>query len=268
MRRKRGGGKRKTAHLLGRAGRAALRALTAGRALLAFDFDGTLAPIADRPQDARMTARTRRLLSAVARRYPCAVISGRARRDLRRRLGRLPLVAVTGSHGSEGNGPRRLSRARSGVEAWARRLRRRLGRLRGVVVERKPHGVAVHYRTAEDREAARAAILAEVAMLEGVRCIRGKCVVEVLPADAPTKGDALAAIRRELKPRATLYVGDDATDEDAFLSRGPGGLFAVRVAPAPGTSARFRLDTQAEVEALLNALVRLAPPPPESAGRR
>lgn len=244
-------------HLLGAAGRAALRALARGRALLAFDFDGTLAPIAERPERARMPARTRRLLAAVARLYPCAVISGRARRDLRRRLRDVPLVALSGSHGAEGPGRRPSNDGPARVRGWAARLRRHLRRVRGVALEAKPHGVAVHYRRARDKEGARVAILEAVTALEGARWTFGKEVVEVMAAGAQTKGDALAALRRRLKPRATLYVGDDLTDEDAFASAGPGGLLSVRVAPAEGTTARFRLDAQAEVESLLDELVRL-----------
>jgi trehalose-phosphatase len=244
--------------VLGAAGRAALRRLAAGRVLLAFDFDGTLAAIAERPEQARMNGRMRRALLRVAQLYPCAVISGRARRELRRLLADVPVIALSGSHGAENPGQPRVRSPRNRVQAWASLLRRALRGHRGLTVERKPHGVAVHYRRAEDKEAAHAAILEVVAVLDGVRYIRGKEVLEVVPARSPNKGHALAALRRRLKPRATLYVGDDLTDEDAFASRGPGVFLTVRVTPTQPTVARFRLDGQEEVEKLLNALVRLA----------
>jgi trehalose-phosphatase len=98
-----------------------------------------------------------------------------------------------------------------------------------------------------------------VVTLDDARHIRGKDVVEVVHAEAPNKGHALAALRNRLKPRATLYVGDDVTDEDAFSSKGPGGLLAVRVGTGRATSALFRLDAQTEVERLLKTLIRLAP---------
>lgn len=50
--------------------------------LVAFDYDGTLAPIVSAPDRAHMRPQTRRLLKGVARRYPCVVISGRSRDDL------------------------------------------------------------------------------------------------------------------------------------------------------------------------------------------
>jgi len=246
-------------HLLRPGGRAVLRELAAGRALLAFDFDGTLAPIARHPEKARMPGRTRRLLARLARLYPCAVISGRPRQDLLRRMRDIPMVAVAGSHGAEGHDP-------SGdgppprVRAWARRLRHRLRHFKGVMLEVKPHGVAIHYRRAAAKAAAEAAILSVAAALPQTRRIHGKDVVEVVPLLAPHKGDALAALRRRLKPRATLYIGDDVTDEDAFSCEGPGGLVAVRVGRGAATAAMFRLDEQAEVETLLHALIQLAPP--------
>src|SRR5215212_1446742 len=69
--------------------------------LLAFDYDGTLAGIASSPGRARMRLATRRLLSQVARCYPCVVISGRAHADLVKRLERLPLWHIFGNHGLE-----------------------------------------------------------------------------------------------------------------------------------------------------------------------
>jgi trehalose 6-phosphate phosphatase len=256
MRRRR----RRVPHLLGCVGRAALRRLARGPVLLAFDFDGTLAAIEERPQQATMSTRVRRRLKALARLYPCVVISGRPHRDLRRRLQDIPRAAGAGSHGAEGTGAAPRARtARATVRIWATRLRRKLRRFRGVELECKPHGLAVHYRRAEDKQTVHVAVLAAAAPLRGTRRIHGKDVIEVLPAGAPDKGAALASLRRRLKPRATLYVGDDVTDEDAFRSLGPGRLVSVRVGPAESTFARYRLDAQEEVTAVLDELLRLVP---------
>jgi trehalose 6-phosphate phosphatase len=66
--------------------------------LLGFDYDGTLAPLASNPGIARMRASTSRLLASVARRYPCVVISGRARDDLARHVGDIPVRQLSGNH--------------------------------------------------------------------------------------------------------------------------------------------------------------------------
>lgn len=121
--------------------------LSGSRVLLAFDFDGTLAPIQEHHRRAEITRGVRQRLRALARRYACVVISGRPHRDLRRRLRDVPLAALAGSHGAEfGELRPRAASARSAVRMWATRLRRKLRHLRGVDLESKPHGLAVHYR--------------------------------------------------------------------------------------------------------------------------
>jgi trehalose 6-phosphate phosphatase len=69
--------------------------------LLAFDFDGTLAPIVADRDAARMRASTRKLFERVCRLYPCAVISGRSRDDVSSRLEGLPVKYIIGNHGLE-----------------------------------------------------------------------------------------------------------------------------------------------------------------------
>jgi trehalose 6-phosphate phosphatase len=76
-----------------------LQAFALSNLLVAFDYDGTLAPIAPTPEAASMRADTRRLLGRVASRYPCVVISGRALDDLTRRLDGIPLWYVFGNQG-------------------------------------------------------------------------------------------------------------------------------------------------------------------------
>ncbi len=79
----------------------AIAAAARARALLALDFDGTLAPIVADRREARMRDATRALLRAAAVLYPCAVVSGRARADVAARVADAPLLAVVGSHGAE-----------------------------------------------------------------------------------------------------------------------------------------------------------------------
>src|SRR3989344_1207942 len=68
--------------------------------LLMLDFDGVLAPIVPHYKDARMSAKTRRLLAACARRGKVAVISGRALADVRARVS-LRRIWYAGNHGAE-----------------------------------------------------------------------------------------------------------------------------------------------------------------------
>src|SRR5436190_1960409 len=88
--------------------------------LVAFDYDGTLAPIVATPERANMRPTTRRLLQRVAQRYPCVVISGRSRDDLVGRLHDIPVVHVSGNHGLEPWAEQRQYVRR--VQRWAKQL--------------------------------------------------------------------------------------------------------------------------------------------------
>src|SRR5688572_28246449 len=88
-------------HILAKRHIQKLAEFASSNVLVAFDYDGTLAPIVADPALARMRPGTRRLLASVARRYPCVVISGRARHDVLSRVGGVPVWHVSGNHGLE-----------------------------------------------------------------------------------------------------------------------------------------------------------------------
>ena len=93
-------------YILSQTSRSILAQLAQERTLCAFDFDGTLAPIVEDPDQAVLSDRTRNLLGRLAALYPCVILSGRARTDLLGRLSGMPLERVFGSHGAEGEGPK------------------------------------------------------------------------------------------------------------------------------------------------------------------
>jgi trehalose 6-phosphate phosphatase len=224
------------------------------RMVLAFDFDGTLAPLVDDPGAACLPASTRALLRLVAVLQPCCVISGRARADLAPRLDGIPLVAVVGNHGAEaGHGPVDQS-ARDSVKAWAGAARAWLRGLRGVEVEDKGLSLAIHWRrAAAPAEAARAAE-DFAARLAGARVFPGNAVLNVVPPDLHDKGAALSRVLERVGRRRAVYVGDDISDEDAFRSEGV--HLAIRVGAAPASAAAWCVPSQAHVDELLRAVVR------------
>ena len=242
-----------TRYLLSRSGREALAEFVRADVLLGFDFDGTLAPIVGRRNGAGMRPATRRLLRAVARRYPCIVISGRARADVMRRLGAVGVVMVVGNHGLEPGWA--TAELRGVIRAWRGRLRRELRGWNGVQIEDKAFSLAVHYRAAADPRGALAAIVNAAGALPGARTIGGKMVVNVLPAGVPLKGVALEEQRARCGCAAALYVGDDETDEDVFALDLPGRLLAVRVGWSRASAAPWFLRSQGEVDELLRVLV-------------
>lgn len=239
-------------HVLSDEGREVLRVLARQGALLAFDFDGTLAPIVDDPASAQVSAHTQALLRTAALLYPCAVISGRARADLAKRLARIPVARLVGNHGAEADAEPPPPLVRTQVRAWAGALRDAVEG-DGVEVEDKGFTVAVHFRRAREPAGARLRILHLASVLPGARVFGGHAVVNVAPIGAPTKADAIDAFAAQFPPGPLLFAGDDETDEDAF--RSPLVTCAVRVGRSERTAARYCLETQADVDRLLWVLV-------------
>jgi trehalose 6-phosphate phosphatase len=242
-------------------GRATIERLATAKFLLAFDYDGTLAPIVASRERARMRAATRELLRKVTALYPCIVLSGRSVSDVTARLGGVELAAVCGNHGAEPSaGASRLERQ---VSRWIPLLEARLSGLPGVELENKRFSVAVHYRSARAKGPARRAILEAATSLGAVRLVGGKQVVNVLPAGAPDKGSALSRLSRRIGCDAVLYVGDDDTDEDVFKLNGRDPSFrsrqliTIRVGSKRSSLARYYLRSQLEVDELLRTLVDL-----------
>lgn len=232
------------------------------RTLCAFDFDGTLAPIVGHPDQARMRARTRYLLSRLAEMYPCVILSGRARADVLGKLGGVRVERVIGSHGAEAEGT--SGRTRRQVRRWNVALDRELGLVPGLWVEDKGMSLTVHYRQVPQKAEARRRILQAARNLKGARIFGGKQVVNVVAEGDPNKGIALAAERDRLKCGWVLFVGDDENDEDAFVM--DGNVVPVRVGRKPRSHARYYLRTQVEIDKLLEQMVMLrecAKPPVE-----
>jgi trehalose 6-phosphate phosphatase len=231
-----------------------LHSLAHQDALLAFDFDGTLAPIVDDPATPAMRPETRHLLARVAQLYPCGVISGRPEQDLLRLLAGVTVWYVIGNRGL--HPPPALEQLAKDVGRWESALADRLGRIDGVLIENKGVSLAVHYRRAAERERARAAIVEAGALLGRVRVVQGKEVVNFLPEDGPDKGRSLERVRSQLGCAAVLYVGDDETDEDAFRLEGVTG---VRVGHCERSAARWFVNDQEEVDDLLEQIALARP---------
>jgi len=240
-------------YLLARASRPILTRLAGERTLFAFDFDGTLSPIVDHPNAAGMRDCTRSLLARLASAHPVVILSGRARSDLFGKLTGVKVRRVIGNHGAETGPPTEKWSRR--VQGWKRVIGPELGSLPGVWVEDKGLSLAVHYRQSTDKAETRRRILAATRSLKHARVFGGKQVVNVLVDGAPHKGEALAAERDRLKCKGVFYVGDDENDEDAFALDGK--IIPVRIGRKRHSHARYYLRSQAEIDTLLEKLVRL-----------
>lgn len=243
-------------HVLGPEGEAAIAALLARRPLLAFDFDGTLAPIVAVPAEARLSQAVALRLAALARRLPVAVISGRSLADLQQRLGFEPAYLV-GNHGAEDAAdPAAAAARRAALDPLRLHLRNRHALLdsAGVAVEDKGLSLALHHRLAPSQVNARAAIDAVLAERPpGLQVFGGKRVVNLVPAGSPDKADALLALVQRSGADSALFVGDDVNDEPVF-ERAPPHWLTLRVGRDAPSQARFYLDSPAEVAMLLERL--------------
>jgi trehalose 6-phosphate phosphatase len=244
-------------HVLAAKQHSLLAAFASSNTLVAFDYDGTLAPIVDDPAGAGMRPRTRRLLARVAARYPTAIISGRGLRDLKATVGALRLAHLSGNHGIEPWGDRRAYAAR--VRAWMPHLTRRLAAADGIAVEEKRYSVTVHYRQARRKRRALRLIEEAARALRGARVFGGEYVVNIVPAGAPDKGVALERACARLGCDAAIYVGDDETDEHVFAAASDRPLLGVRVGRRRASRAPYFLARQDEIDAFLETLLRLRP---------
>lgn len=198
------------------------------RAAILTDVDGTIAPIAERPEDAAVPEQTRELLSELAGRYGfVACVSGRRALDAREVVG-LDELAYSGNHGFElllpGESEPRADPSLDGHDTDAARFvgsrdARDLERA-GIRVEDKGAIVALHWRGAENEGEAEslAAELASAAEWQDLIAHRGRKVLEIRPNVAINKGIAVAALIPAKPVRTALYAGDDRTDADAFAA--------------------------------------------------
>ncbi|HLF23223.1 MAG TPA: trehalose-phosphatase [Burkholderiales bacterium] len=223
--------------------------------IVAFDFDGTLAPIVSRPSDARMRPSTRLLLKGVARLYPTVVLTGRARADVACRLRGIALAAIVGNHGFEGGGIR--TKAFQIARRWRGALRA-LARIPGVAIEDKGHTLAIHYRNAANRAAARRNIVRVVVDLSPQpRIVPGKALINLLPDLNVNKGTALLRLLRSYRAHGAIFVGDDRTDEDVFNLPPSRNVLTICVGRSASSTARYRIVDARHIDRLLAQLIAI-----------
>ncbi len=248
----------------------------AGRGLAVFlDYDGVLAPIVDRPEDAVMSDSMRDVVQALAQRCSVCVVSGRDRAVVQQLMGVEDLV-VAGSHGFDIWSPQQGTighDAATGFEDLISAVRDRLcaevASIPGAVVEPKRASVAVHYRLADPQDHPRIRALVDELLEEysgRLKVTPGKMVYEVQPKIDWHKGKAvlhlLQTLDLDVDDVVPLYLGDDITDEDAFRALAGRGVGIIvgnpddpEVADRP-TAADFVLESTVEVEQFLNTLAR------------
>ena len=233
------------------------------RAAIVLDIDGTLAPIAPHPDRALVPTPTQELLARLIARYALVgCVSGRAASDAAR-LVPLEGLVISGNHGLEQLAGGRV-RVVPDAASWLHQVHR-LGRelvpvaaASGAWVEDKGATLSIHFREAPDPAGAREALERDAVpavRAAGLVARFGRMTLEVLPPIPVDKGSAVRRLLDHRRIAASLYVGDDTTDIDAF--RVVDVAVAVRSAETPDglvEAATFAVDGTEGVAALLDEL--------------
>jgi trehalose 6-phosphate phosphatase len=237
-------------------GLSALAGHVAPDTLFAFDLDGTLAPIVDEYNAARVAEPVRTTLERLAGLAKVTVITGRSRKDALEILGFEPHLLI-GNHGAEWPADpesRNVEFAQLCTE-WRERLQEMLSGVRGVEIEFKGESLSLHYRKSIDRDGALSRIDAAIWELSpSPKRIGGKFVVNLVPMDAFGKGEALKAAMEKLGFTRAIFFGDDVTDEEIF-QLGNVDLLGIHIGKDDRTAAAYYLNDQSEMLGLLNAMV-------------
>ena len=244
--------------------------------VLLADYDGTLAQIAGRPQDAVLSKVARDSLSKLVKKpaHSVGVISGRSIAELKSLVG-IEDIYYSGNHGLEIEGPGlryihpQAEATRATMKDLAAQLAEALCHIEGVIIQEKGLSVSVHYRLAKPEK--EDAITNAVKRITAPHVDKGeirvypmKKVWEIRPPVNWDKGKAVEFIGHEIKANLklsrllTIYLGDDTTDEDAFkvLHRPEG--WSIFVGPeSKASAADYYLNLVAEVEEFLDRLMKL-----------
>ena len=228
-------------HALSDTGLRALRDAASQPLLYAFDFDGTLAPISRDRQAVNVSDSTLQSLGELAKRAPCAIVTGRALADVAMRInGYVP--HLIGNHGIESplTSPSVLAEAERTCAKWKHQLQSGLPMTPpGAEIEDKRYSLTVHFRGAENPADVSMAALAALRRLSPApQLIEGKYAINVLPPGQSGKGRATLALMKHLGRTGLFYIGDEETDETVF-SLGQVVTMGVRVGRVDGSRARI-----------------------------
>jgi trehalose-phosphatase len=236
--------------------------------VLLLDYDGTLTPIVDRPEDAVLSDDMRSLLELLAELTTVAIVSGRDLADVRDKVGLADLY-YAGSHGFDIEGPDDVRTQQEGaverlpeLDGAEEALKDQLADFKGVQVERKRFAIAIHYRLADEQEIDQIEEIVDSVRADhkGLRKRGGKKIFELQPDIAWDKGRAVRWLLDELEfvdaGAVPIYIGDDETDEDAFETLSGDGI-GIRVGSKDEpTGADFLLDEVDDVKRFFAELVR------------
>lgn len=214
------------------------------------DFDGTLVELAERPDAIRLAWRTRDVIArlSVVTSGAVAIVTGREIAEIDHFLAPMHLPAA-GIHGLTRRSPTGESHIPPLEVQFLRQAELLLAPLvlaePGLLLERKSHAIALHYRARPDLEEICRAVMDRFAELcPGIQIKRGKMVFEAKPYGAD-KGTAILDFLKEppFLGRQPVVAGDDVTDEDAFAAVNALGGISIKIGTGSTNAGYAARDT-------------------------
>lgn len=242
-------------------------------ALLLIDYDGTLVPIAARPELAKVSVKTKKLLTRLRDNpfFTLSIISGRSLKEIRRLVG-IRGVIYAGNHGLELKGPK-LKFVNKKALLYRRHLRRihkalqgELAAIKGVFIEDKGLSLSIHFRLANKKDIKKLNGILDRQLKPWVikkklKVTFGKMVYELRPYVNWDKGRMVRWLLGQTKTfkskTLAICIGDDYTDEDMFRAIGTKGITICVGRQNPLSKARFYLRNTTEVKTFLGRLASL-----------
>ncbi|MFO7765615.1 MAG: trehalose-phosphatase [Pelovirga sp.] len=230
------------------------------------DYDGTLTPIVDHPEDAIIFPEMRQTITALGEYCTLAIVSGRDRKDVEKLAG-IEGIYYAGSHGFDISGPagenitfQRGDEFLPALDQAEKALHERLDQIEGVQVERKKFAIAVHYRRAAEEHCTEVETVVDEVLAdnETLRKTGGKMIFELRPDIDWDKGKALSWLLQQLDldrhDILPMYIGDDLTDEDALREIEQRGIGILVRDEERDTHAGYSLEDTCEVRLFLQKL--------------
>ena len=255
-----------------------LRVYFRKKIILFLDFDGTLAPIANTPQQASIAPSLMTILQRLARQSQCqiVIISGRALTDVQEKV-EIDGIIYVGNHGLEirGNQAFKLEvPVTSTTKQILKQIKKGLGasvrHIPGAWVEDKEKTLALHFRLVDRQNVSELKkrfnkICFPYLQTYQIKVRQEKKVLEVRPPIDWDKGKAVVWILRKMKlyssqkkTKTIFYLGDDKTDEDAFkVLRERKDSVTVCVGKRKKTFARYYIKAEWEVPRLLRNILQI-----------
>lgn len=233
-----------------------------------FDYDGTLTPITSNPNLAKLSQAMRQCLQKLSKKFTVAIISGRELSNVRDLVG-INSIYYAGNHGIEVAGPdfyetndKIDSKFVEQLNKIDNDLNNKLKQFDGVYVENKKFSLSIHYRNVNENEVKKIENIVDaiVKNQDSLEKHHGKKVFELRPNIPWNKGDVVKKLLKQLNLNNSdvipIYLGDDVTDEDAFVALENIGIRILISEEPKKSAADYFLNDPEEVKQFINKFIK------------